>query len=436
MPTINGTFLPDILLGTPDNDIINGLGGLDTISGGDGDDIIDGGEGDDILFGGGGNDILIGGLGAATLLSLYNGGTGNDIMVASQLGLAEDFDGGDGIDTVSFQARTQGVTTFLSLLGIPLLDTLRNVENVIGSRFNDEITGDGGNNRFDGGTGADTLTGKGGNDIYFVDNAGDRVFEEVGGGYDALYTTQSYALAAGQEVEWLSASAYYLIDPIALYGNEFANCLLGDDGANLLDGGGGVDLIVGYGGNDTYFFDNGSDYALESVGGGYDAIYTSASYVLAADMDIEWLSTADNGNTQSISLVGNGAGQCLVGNNGINVLDGAGGIDAFIGYGGMDTFRFTTALGPDNVDLILDFVSQTDKIAIDDAFFTGLALGQLDPTAFVVGTAAGDANDRIIYNNVNGQLFFDADGNGAGAAVLFAHLHGAPALAASDFQII
>ena len=66
----------------------------------------------------------------------------------------------------------------------------------------------------------------------------------------------------------------------------------------------------------------------------------------------------------------------------------------------------------------------------------GLTLGALAPGAFVIGTAAGDADDRIIYNSTTGQLYFDADGSGAGAAVLFAILQGAPAITASDFTVI
>ncbi|HYJ52239.1 MAG TPA: hypothetical protein VEW04_03620, partial [Allosphingosinicella sp.] len=73
---------------------------------------------------------------------------------------------------------------------------------------------------------------------------------------------------------------------------------------------------------------------------------------------------------------------------------------------------------------------------LDDAVFTGLSLGALNANAFVIGTTAQDADDRIIYNSTTGALFFDADGNGAGAAVQFATLDGHPIVTASDFTVI
>ncbi|HYI47238.1 MAG TPA: hypothetical protein VEX35_02125, partial [Allosphingosinicella sp.] len=67
---------------------------------------------------------------------------------------------------------------------------------------------------------------------------------------------------------------------------------------------------------------------------------------------------------------------------------------------------------------------------------TGLTPGSLPAGAFVTGSAAGDADDRIIYNGATGQLYFDADGNGAGAAVQFATLSPGLALTGSDFFVI
>ena len=49
---------------------------------------------------------------------------------------------------------------------------------------------------------------------------------------------------------------------------------------------------------------------------------------------------------------------------------------------------------------------------------------------------AGDSNDYLIYNTTTGTLSYDADGNGAGAAVAFVTLLGNPALTSTDFTII
>ncbi len=126
MATINGTILPDIIVGTSKNDTINGFAEarhrcprarattsstVATMTASCSATTA--------------TDILIGGRAPATLLSVYNGSQGNDPMIATDLGVAEDFDGEDGIDTVSFAARDLGVTaTFLSVLGggVPLLD--------------------------------------------------------------------------------------------------------------------------------------------------------------------------------------------------------------------------------------------------------------------------------------------------------------------------
>ena len=74
---------------------------------------------------------------------------------------------------------------------------------------------------------------------------------------------------------------------------------------------------------------------------------------------------------------------------------------------------------------------------MDDAVFTTIgALGALNAAAFVIGAAAADGSDRIIYNAGTGALFFDADGTGAGAAVQFGWLTPGLALSASDFMVI
>ena len=68
--------------------------------------------------------------------------------------------------------------------------------------------------------------------------------------------------------------------------------------------------------------------------------------------------------------------------------------------------------------------------------FTGLAAGALPVGAFRLGTAAQDADDRILYESATGRLFFDADGVGGSAAVHFATLSPGLSLGAGDFAVI
>jgi hypothetical protein len=57
----------------------------------------------------------------------------------------------------------------------------------------------------------------------------------------------------------------------------------------------------------------------------------------------------------------------------------------------------------------------------------------LSAAAFRLGTAAGDANDRIIYDKATGNIYYDADGSGGGAKVLFAQVTAGTTLTNADF---
>jgi Ca2+-binding RTX toxin-like protein len=90
----------------------------------------------------------------------------------------------------------------------------------------------------------------------------------------------------------------------------------------------------------------------------------------------------------------------------------------------------------------MDFVSGTDKLALDDAFFTAIgaggnfAAGDARFWAAAGATSGHDANDRVVYNSSTGNLYYDADGNGAGAAQLIATIQGHPAVGATDIAVI
>ena len=309
--------------------------------------------------------------------------------------------------------------------------------NLTGNELANTIIGNAGANMLDGGAGADTLAGLQGNDWYYVDNATDRVLENAGEGNDRVIAGASYVLGAGVSTESLVALSATATMAINLTGNAFAQSILGNAGNNILDSGGGGDTMLGLGGDDYYYVRTAGDRAVEAAGGGNDRVFAAISFALEANSAVETLSTVASGATTAINLTGNGFANAILGNAGVNILDGKAGADTLAGFGGADQFRFTSALGGGNIDRILDFLSGTDKIVLDKAIFTAFGgPGALNAGAFVSGTAAADADDRIIYDGATGRLFYDADGNGGVAAVLFATLDGRPALAASDFTVI
>ena len=385
------------------------------IYGNAGANFLDGGGGTDYLFGFGGDDTyLVRGAGDHVFEAV---GGGRDIVYA----LANyTLEASAQIEILS--ASDQSGTTPLVL---------------IGNGFDQEIYGNAGDNFLQGGGGTDYLIGLGGNDTYFITGPGDNVVESAGGGTrDIIYTPGDYTMIGGVEVEVLASSNQAGTNAQTLIGNNLGQEIYGNNGANFILGGGGADYLSGLGGNDTYVVDSMDDYVAESAGGGSDVVYAQASYALAAGQEIEVLSTASTSGTGAINLTGNDLANQLYGNNGANVLNGGAGADYLQGFGGADSFQFTTALGNGNVDQIADFTSGTDKIVLDDAVFTQLSLGALPASVFTTGAAATNEDQRIIYDSATGNLYYDSDGNGGAAAVLFATLNGHPPLTASDFLVI
>jgi Ca2+-binding RTX toxin-like protein len=307
--------------------------------------------------------------------------------------------------------------------------------SLVGNGGNDVLVGLGGNDLLIGGTGADTMYGGTGDDSYYVDNRDDVVVELAGEGRDVVYTGISYELAAGSHVEVLSAGNYASTTSLTLVGNNLDNAIYGNAGANILIGGGGNDVLVGGAGDDVYHVD-ASDEVYEYSGEGRDVVYASTSFQLRGNSHVEILSASDYGSTAAINLAGNEFDNLIYGNAGSNVIDGKGGNDTLIGMGGADTFAFTTALGSNNVDSIIGFDAADDTILLaGGAGNPFAAISEWSANAFTVGNGATTAEHRIIYHSQSGALYYDADGGGAGAAVLFALLTPGLNLAATNFTI-
>lgn len=380
-----------------------------------GDNQLDGGAGADILRGLGGNDVYyVDQLGDIVEEAV---GGGNDLVYSTgNFTLAA----GSEVETIAMQVAADNSASTLT-----------------GNELANTIFGNNGANTLNGGGGADILTGFGGNDSYVVDNLGDIIVEDASAGSDSILTSIDWQLAGGLSVERLAAADSQATTALNLFGNELANTIEGNAGNNFLDGGTGADVMSGFGGNDVYLVDDVGDQVNEAANGGFDIVYTDLSYALSAGQAIDALAARDNSAATAMDLTGNERDNAVLGNAGANRLDGGGGGDLLVGYAGADTFAFTTAAAAGNADTIVDFVAGTDKLALDDAVFAGIGTaGAFNAAAFVAGSAAADADDRLVYNAATGQLFYDADGNAAGAAILIATLQGNPVLTASDFQVI
>jgi Ca2+-binding RTX toxin-like protein len=233
------------------SDFARGTAGANVLAGNDGHDFMRGLAGNDILKGGNQDDYL-------------DGGLGDDVL-----------DGGAGIDRAAYSpSATAGVTVNLNIVGIAQAtgqgnDILSGIEHVSGTRFNDLLTGNGGDNWIWGGsdgsgvTGNDILAGNGGNDLVQV-GTGNHV-ASGGSGTDtlSLHGNGTDITPAGGAVSLLLQGApqatgqgsWNLSGFENLSGSNFNDALTGDNGDNLLAGYSGNDVLSGGKGDDNLLGD-------------------------------------------------------------------------------------------------------------------------------------------------------------------------------------
>ena len=440
----------DRMLGGSGEEALFGFGGSDYLSGGAGDDFLDGGEGDD---------TLVAGLGADELY----GSVGNDTYVISDsraLIIEYASEGADKVESsVSFVLSGWYIEALVLTGDAAISGTGNQLDNVIigndagnvlhGGSGADYLVGGLGNDRLIGDGNDDQLYGGPGNDTYVVNDPAAYIVEFANEGSDAVESSVSYLLS-GWYIEALTLTGLGAINGT---GNQLDNVLLGNDAANVLHGGSGVDYLAGAGGNDTlvgfggddqlygglgndtYVVDTAGTFIVEYFGEGTDTVESSSSYALSG-WEIENLTLT---GLASIDGTGNQLGNVITGNDFANTLDGGLGADVLTGGFGADRFAFTSDLGNGNVDHIADFLHGADRILLSGGAgqpFAALAEGALAEGSFVTGIAAADADDFIIYDSASGQIFYDADGSGAGSAVLFATVQPGVALSAADFIVI
>lgn len=449
--SLDGLDVRDNIYGLGGDDDLEGHGGDDHIHGGDGNDIIDGDDGNDSLFGGDGDDELIGGAGA----DLLYGGAGNDLLRGD--GDADHFDGGDGVDTVDFSYSTGEITVNLATGQIDWpatggIETIVNVENVIGSSGDNIIIGDSADNHLDGANGEDTLRGGAGNDVLEGGNGRDSFIFATGDGADIIADfdvaedditlngvmvfppslgSGVTAIQQGNDVlisygagdtitlsdvdlaDWTTASTATIdgtnsantidrdfVDGQGNMVHDGGQTILGKDGEDLIHAGAGDDLIYG-----------GSHYDTIYAGAGNDQVWGDNG------RDTIWLEAGDDifyDNTQSNS----NAHDTVYGGDGNDTFNGGGGNDIFAGdagddtlsggigndtlTGGTDTDTFVFSLG-DGSDVITDFENGIDIL---DFTSTGLTFGDLTITTDASGSTivTYGSGDQIELLNTSGQI--------------------------------
>jgi Ca2+-binding RTX toxin-like protein len=252
------------------------LRNLENIKGSEYADVLIGNSQDNRIEALAGDDLLI-------------GNAGNDYL-----------DGGDGNDTVSYRRDPNQAQVKVNLEqnqatdGFGGNDQLHNIENVIGSFFDDEILGDAKANIIHAGEGDDIVQARDGYDTIFGEQGQDGLFGENGddflvGGKDAdtlnggagndtaSYFTSATAVAVSLTTGtgWSGDADGDRLEAIEnLEGSEFEDLLIGNQLNNIISGLGGNDLIYGEAGDDTLDGGTGSDRIYG--GEGNDQLYGQA----------------------------------------------------------------------------------------------------------------------------------------------------------------
>ncbi|HYC44527.1 MAG TPA: hypothetical protein VED01_03485 [Burkholderiales bacterium] len=311
------------LIGSAFNDTLVGNNGMNRLQGIGGDDYLQGIAGNDIVTGGAGNDRLEGGVGADML------------------------DGGDGSDYAAYYYAAGAVTADLANAagntGEAAFDSYASIEGLIGSVFNDVLSGDASANIIGGLAGNDRIAGRGGNDgLLGLDGddtldggtGADRL--DGGAGLDhASYGSAAAAVRASlaqpaQNTGDAAGDSYRSIE--GLIGSTLGDTLEGNVQANDLQGANGNDTLIGGAGADTLDGGAGFDYAS----------YASANGNVLARLGGASVNTGDAAGDAYLSIegvFGSRFDDTIVGNASVNDLQGMDGEDYLQGLAGNDTLR-------------------------------------------------------------------------------------------------
>ncbi|MGO4524732.1 calcium-binding protein [Microvirga sp. 2MCAF35] len=232
-----------------------------------------------------------------------------------------------------------------------------------------------------------TLSGTASPDIIFLDRKG----------YDAPRLVNVTTFYGGEGNDLIDmTSDRFLYGGVTLSGGNGDDALLGNAGRDRLYGGKDADRLKGYGGHDYLSGEDGNDY-----------------------------------------LFGGRGNDKLSGGKGNDFLYGQLGKDTLTGGRGKDNFVFDVSPTNGNKDTITDFNVRDDTIQLARSIYTKAGpKGTLKEHAFWTGSAAHDANDRIIYDSNTGNLYYDPDGTGGASQKAIAKLSPHLAITHKDFFLV
>ncbi|WP_103258867.1 calcium-binding protein [Tabrizicola aquatica] len=368
-------------------------------------------------------------------------GTDGDDMFMVTVG-PDTLVGGAGFDRIAFSEALAGVRVNLQSphlnLGLAQGQVFLGIEGVIGSRFNDSLTGDSGQNLLDGSDGADRIWGLAGSDSLYGGAGNDTIsgglgadLIDGGAGRDrASYREAAEGVrldlfAPGLNAGEAAGDLFIAIEEFE--GSIHADTLSGDHLANILFGVGGNDLVEGRGGNDSLYGNDGSDTLVGGAGAdrlegnaGLDyASYADSSTGLTLDLKTPSLSSGDAAGDTFITIegflltafndrfFGSDGGDLVDGRAGNDTLDGRLGADWLAGGAGNDLLYGgegdDTLLGGAGADRLEGGLGR-DRVSHADA--TAGVRADLAAPAGNLGDARGDLYLGI--EDLEGSAFADA----------------------------
>ncbi|MEM8852332.1 MAG: hypothetical protein AAGD34_01450 [Pseudomonadota bacterium] len=322
---------------------------------------------------------------------------------------ADELHGSDGIDTANYRSSSAGVKVNLALGkgagGDAAGDRLVDIENVVGSQYKDDLTGDNGANVLTGNGGSDVLSGGHGDDELIGGSGADTLLggkgidtllggtgsDDLSGGKGADVIdggsgrdTASYKDAGAGVMASLAAGVGALGEAFGdtftsienLTGSDHADWLEGDDGDNELRGRDGDDNLIGKDGEDTLRGGSGNDTLMGGTGedlliggSGRDlADYSDFATGVGINLDTgQWVpgdsifdpSTPGDSFESIEDARGTDFGDSLAGTDGDNKLWGRGGNDIFFGDDGADRLD-----GGEGIDTV-SFRSATEAVTVN-----------------------------------------------------------------------